>query len=246
MRIKVAVLADKLPVSYQFLFLSLIKQALQSEDPEYYSRLFFYDDYRSNKVTKNFCYALSLPGFKMVDDEFLSTDGRSAALFLSSPDVEFVLKLYNGLVKTRSFSYKDYTLKISRITLLKEKAIASSSVVFQTMSPICVKDQEGFYLDYNASNFERELNYIADLIVRNFTGTGLKQPLLFKPLNMTKRVVKLHDKFLNGKTFYVNSNFGRFQLTGHPRDLNLLYQLGLSFRRSEGFGLLELVEEVSL
>lgn len=246
MRVRISISASKLPVSYGFLFLSLIKEALQSEDPEYYSRLFFYDQRRSNKVTKNFCFAIRLPSFQLTDNEFIFTDDRNASLILSSPDVELVLKLYNGFLKTRSFSYQNYALRITRISLLREKVIGSSSVIFQTMSPICIKDQEGFYLDFDAPNFERELNYIADLIIRNFAGSGLKDTLNFKPLHMTKRVVKLHDKFLNGKTFYVNANFGRFQLTGHPRDLNLLYQLGLSFRRSEGFGLLELVEEVRL
>jgi len=34
---------------------------------------------------------------------------------------------------------------------------------------------------------------------------------------------------------------GVFSLKGNKQDLNDLYQLGLSFRRSEGFGLIEVV-----
>jgi len=240
LRIVIEFSAKKVPVSSNFLFLSFIKEALNNTDPEYFKKLFFYGE-NSNKITKCYTYAVLHRGYKLEGDEFVASENSIIQLLVSSPDQEFIVNLYNGILGLEEFRYKTYTLVRKNIRMVKEKTISSPDAVFTTLSPICVKNKHGRYLDLEDPEFKKELNYLADLILKNYRGFGLKRELEFYPLGMKKRVVKLHEKFLGDKIFYVNSFVGDFKLSGDVEDLNLLYKLGLSFRRSEGFGLIEVV-----
>lgn len=232
--------SERIPVSSNFLFLSYIKEALNSTDPEYFRKLFYYND-KSNKITKCYTFAVLPQNYKLDNKEFVSCENSKIQLVISSPDQEFIVNLYNGILRLEEFKYKGYTVVRKNIRIIKEKVINFPEVVFTTLSPICVKNKQGKYLDLEDPEFKTELNYLANLILKNYRGVGLKKELSFYPLGMKKRVVKLHEKFLDGKFFYVNSFVGDFKLSGDVEDLNLLYKLGLSFRRSEGFGLIEVV-----
>ena len=241
MRLKLTVYTDKLPINCQMLFLGMIKEALKNSDTSFYRNMFYYGD-KINKRTKNFCYGAVFRNFDINDEQITLKDGKSE-LFLSSPDYNFVLNFYNGLLSLKEFKYRDYTVKLGKIFILPEKKIDNSLQVFKTISPICVKNSKGKWLELEDENFSKELNYIADKILNNFREVGLKEKLEFQPIKMKRRVVKLADDFSlpQKKFYYVNSYVGVFSLKGNKQDLNDLYQLGLSFRRSEGFGLIEVV-----
>lgn len=240
MRLLIEFSAEKAPVSGNFLFLSFIKEALNNADPEYFNRLFFYGE-SSNKITKPYTYAVLHRGYKLEGDEFVAGENSTLQLLVSSPDLEFIVNLYNGVLGLREFRYKTYTIVRKNVRMVKEKTISSPDVVFTTLSPICVKNKQGRYLDLEEPEFKKELNYVANLILKNYRGFGLKRELEFYPLRMKKRVIKLSEKFLGDRIFYVNSFVGDFKLSGDVEDLNMIYKLGLSFRRSEGFGLIEVV-----
>ncbi|WP_040306842.1 CRISPR-associated endoribonuclease Cas6 [Caloramator australicus] len=240
MRLKCSFKTDMLPVSYNMLFISLIKESLKRVDKEYFNNLFYFNE-KSNKKSKNYSFAVRLDKFRLKDECFI-IDGN-VSLILTSPDIEFFINFYNGLLGIDEFNYKEFNLKREKIYLLKEKQINNSEVIFKTLSPICVKDKMGKYLDIDDKRFNEEINYIANVTLRNFRGEALKRELNFEPLNMQKVVVKVDDHFFEkGNKYYgVNSYKGVFKLTGDMEDLNLLYQLGLSFRRNQGFGMLEVV-----
>jgi len=241
LRIKCFFESNFIPVDYNMMFVSFIKECLKKSDEDYFNKLFYYQN-KQNKKSKNYSFAIGFNNFKLDGNVF--NIGGDVIFNLTSPDLEFFVNFYNGLLKTKFFNYKEYTLKRKRVVFIKEKVIDNDEVIFKTLSPICIKDKNNNYLDIDDEKFNQELSYIADLIVKNFRGYGIKKEINFEPIDMKKRIVKLNKDFLNQNkdSYYkVNAYSGTFKLKGDVEDLNLIYQLGLSFRRNQGFGMLEVV-----
>ncbi|MDK2934540.1 MAG: CRISPR-associated endoribonuclease Cas6 [Clostridiales bacterium] len=242
MRISCRYKCNELPISYRMLFVSLIKDALKQSNEQYYKKLYEYGD-KNNKQSKNFCFSTFISSYKLEGDLF-KIDGY-VFLNVSSPDQEFMLYLYNGLTRNKEFTYKNYQLTNGKLWLSKEKDISKEAVVCRTLSPLYIKDKNNESLEPTHENYQTELNYVSDHILKNYRGYGLKKPLKFIPLDMNKVVVKEKIKDFQEQTgkqyMYVNAYAGVFKLEGDREDLQILYQTGLGFRRNQGFGMVEKV-----
>ena len=242
MRLKCDFKVDRLPISHNMMFVSLIKEALKKSDPEYYEKLYKFNG-KSNKKSKNFCFSVKMRGFDIDGDIVIVKDGIS--LLISSPDTEFILYVYNGLLKISEFKYKDFCVKKERISMLKEKSLDSSEAIFKTLSPICIKNNKNYFLKIDDDSYENELNYIAGKVLENYRGRGLEERLVFQNVKMKNVVVRQDIKAFeerSGKNYLcVNSYEGIFKLCGNVEDLRDLLSLGLGFKRNQGFGMLELV-----
>lgn len=244
MRIRCEYKTENLPVAYNMMFLSLIKEALKISDEEYFRKLYFYKGDKINKKPKNFCFSVYLKDFLKNQEIF---EIKDRIIFnISSPDYEFMLKVYNGLLNFSTFKYKEYNINKVRINLLKEKVINKSSSVFNTMSPICIKNKQGNMISIDDAQYEKELNYIASKSLEGFRGYGLIESLKFSPISMKKKIVKENIRNFRENTnkqyYYVNSYSGIFKLQGNIKDLNDLYMLGIGFKRGQGFGMIEIIE----
>ena len=242
MRLKCDFKVDRLPISHNMMFVSLIKEALKKSDPEYFEKLYNFNG-KANKKSKNFCFSVGIGDYEMDGDCFKISDRVS--FIVSSPDTEFLIYLYNGLLKIFEFTYKDYTLKRAGIGMIREKDINSCEMIFKTLSPICVKNQNNYFMKIEDEGFEDELNYIADKILENFRGEGLKEKLMFEKIKMKKVVVREDIREFEKKTekqyMCINSYMGAFKLCGNNEDLKDLYALGIGFKRNQGFGMLDVV-----
>ncbi|MBR9648898.1 CRISPR-associated endoribonuclease Cas6 [Clostridium tyrobutyricum] len=243
MRFKCTFKTEKIPIAYHMMFVSMIKEALKEEDEEYLNKLYFFGD-KYNKKSKNFTFSVYLRDYKINGYEIKIND--SVDLNISSPDVEFMMKLYNGILKKKSFSYKKiYNMDKMRISMQPEKHISKGKVCFKTLSPIFLKDKNGKSVSTESDEYSREFNYIQNKILENYRGYGLRENLEFIPVLMEKKVVKEEiSKFkkISGKDVYcVESYSGIFKLCGDVKDLNDIYMLGVGFRRSQGFGMIEVV-----
>lgn len=244
MILKIDFETKRFPCYYNALGISIIKESLKASDEEYYKKLYFYKE-KSNKATKNFSYSIFIKDYTIENTEFIVND--RVTMYLSTPDLEFGLKIYNGFVKKKQYKYKEYELKKIRVDLVKEKKITKEQVIFKTLSSICVKNKEGKFLDIDDNEYLKELNYVTNMILNNYRGYGLKRELSFESLDMKKVVVKepLRDfkKVTNREYQYVNAFKGKFELIGDIEDLNDIYKLGIGFKRGQAFGNLDVVAE---
>lgn len=236
MRLFCSFQVSKLPVAYRMSIVSLIKQSLRLSNENYYKNL-----YESRQRTKPFVFAPFLKNFQLGNDHIQLDELQ---LTLSSPDYEFLFHFYNGLQKMRNFEYKHYSFNRKVIRLLPELAIRESSVVFRTLSPILVEDENGLPMSPQSPEYAYHIQYLADLILREYRGHGLKAPLGVEPISMRKVVIKesnheFEERFGESRYLFFTTYQGLLRLTGHPHDLQLIYQLGLSKRRNQGFGLLQ-------
>lgn len=240
MRISCSFHIAKIPIHYRMAMVSIIKEALRTSDEAYYHRL-----YEREQWTKPFVFSTYLKNFRIIDHE-IKLDGIT--LTVSSPDHEFLLHLYNGLQKNRIFSYKDYHFVKEKIVVVNEKQVTSPAVVFRTLSPILIEDEKGNPVSPDNASYGEHVNYIANMILSQYRGKGLYAPLSIQPIYFKKVVVKESNHefaaaYGDDEYLYFTAYHGRFAVAGHPEDLQLLYQLGLSKRRNQGFGQLE-IEEV--
>ncbi|MCU0289404.1 MAG: CRISPR-associated endoribonuclease Cas6 [Acidobacteria bacterium] len=120
----------------------------------------------------------------------------------------------------------------------KEKHIKSSEAVFKTLSPFLLrmhhkKDNTDEYLTKTNELFvplmEENIRFMLQVLL------GRDEHVSFTPVMLSEGIPIKHFGFiLDGTT-------GIFKLTGHPDILNFIHQVGIGSRRSEGFGMLELV-----
>jgi CRISPR-associated endoribonuclease Cas6 len=244
LRLEVIFDTEQLPLHYHFMFTSIIKKAISVISKEKMEELYYFGD-KHNKKSKNFTWSIFMEKFKKDDDVF-QIEG-SVKWILTSNDHAFLLYLYNGLLSQRAFTYKDFTVKVRNISAKESPVIRSHKCLFRTLSPITVKTKKGDMLSVDDPNFSKEFSYICAKTIENVAGRNIYEPLIFSPKAMKQVVVQLkHDQFQsmnNESILYVKSYNGVFQLEGHPEDLNILSQVGTSFRRSQGFGCIELIKQ---
>lgn len=244
MRIRCEFKADSIPVAYQMFMVSMIKEALKEVDLHYYEQLYNFIDKKKNKKSKNFTFGVYIKDYKIQKDIINVSD--KVIVTFSSPDYEFMVNLYNGITKKKVFNYKgNFTMTNTKIYMLPEKKIEESEIIFSTLSPIAIRNQEGRFLNIDDKEYINELNYISNILIKSYTGYGLKQPLEFIPISLKKVVVKEEitgfKEKSNNKYLFINSYKGMFRLKGDKEDLNLIYQLGFGFKRNQGFGMLDVV-----
>lgn len=242
MRVGIEFKTSEIPQAYGMLICSLIKSALKKEDEDYYNSLYFYNG-KKNKKTKNFTYSIYIKDYELKEEVFHIKD--KIIVNISTPEYEFFQKLYNGLLNIKEFKYKErYILNRGKIRLSAEKQITSDEIIFKTLSPIFIKDKNNNSIMFDDERFNIELNYISNVILKEYRGKGLRRELLFENINMKKKVSKLEiSDFIeksNKKFMCIDTNNGIFKLRGDRKDLNDLYMLGLGFRRNEGMGMIDI------
>ncbi|EHJ01151.1 CRISPR-associated protein Cas6 [Clostridium sp. DL-VIII] len=245
MRIKVNFKAEqnKFPLSYRMMISSVIKKSLEISDEEYFKNMYYYEE-KKNKRIKPFTFSVFFKDYK-IDKGEVNLNGQGS-IIISTPDYNFGIILYNGLLRLRVYDYKEYKINIQKVLLEKEKTINEDEILCRTLSPIYIRTNDNKTVTIDEINkFNAELNYIANIAIETYSGRGLEEELKFTPVKMKKVVAKekITDfKLLNNKEFlYIEGYAGTFKLEGSIEDLKLLKQLGLGFRRSEGFGLFDLV-----
>jgi CRISPR-associated endoribonuclease Cas6 len=236
MRLSIEFQIEKLPITYNMLFVSLIKETLKKSNYEYFQKLYDY------KKSKNFTFAVKMNDFELKDDNFLIKD--KLIFNISSPDNEFIINFYNGMLKMDT---PHSGLKKMKIFKPIDRKINSNEILIKTLSPICVKNRDGKFLKLDDKNFVEELNYITNICLKNFGDFGLNEKIDLIPVGNQVKNVVVKEK-INGfqdktkkEIMFINAYEGVFLLKGNREDLQVLVDLGLGFRRNQGFGMIEVL-----
>ncbi|WP_040335444.1 CRISPR-associated endoribonuclease Cas6 [Candidatus Magnetobacterium casense] len=220
MRIRVNCKAEKLPVMYRHMFMSMIIQALKTSNKPYKEALYpnsgegnstKQSKTTHSKVVKPFTFSVDLPHKSRVVKErfnvsedvtveetvFYFDQGGYVSLYVSSCDYEFIANLYNGLIDKRSFEFDNgILLEVDKIYMLNEAGITGDRVVFRTHSPVSIEGRDGKPLlpmpgmEFYSDRFNDDFNAIHNRLCRELRGEGLHRPLEFRPLTLRKKVVK--------------------------------------------------------
>lgn len=241
----------ELPLDYRQGFASLLKAALKRSEPLLYTLWY------QRKEEKPFTFAVYFPQLQssLAGDKYLKV-GEQALWNFSFADIEAGVRTLNALgrlskrMKARSsggprrFGYawrKQWEFVVDRILLPPpRRPIRSSRVVFRTLSPFLVNRHGAShqYLTPAEEDFLDALQFQVRELSQRWLGRPMELDLAHCEFGHLKRLPVWHY----GQ--YMSANKGTFILSGAPELLQLIYQAGLGVRRSQGFGMLEIVREL--
>ncbi len=243
-----------IPTDYRRYLLSFIKEAIKNSGHDGSS---FYEKFYGNNNTKPFTFSAYFP-----IDRNNVINGDFFTFFFSSNDYDFIMRVYNGIIAIDR--QKNYTLfggaklSIKQFSLLPDKIFDSNEATFKTISPFLVRDTEDgdYYLVPKNSLNGRNLKYAKESEIDE-----IKNSLKLSIFSMAKKYlteavesnIQIDLPNLNLAPVVHSSNHSKFKftlpalkgvikITANPKILKLIYDIGLGARRSEGFGMLEVVE----
>ncbi len=231
MRLQVTYSLDKgiLPVDYRRGFASLLKEAIKRANPACYERF-----YSHVHVLKPFTFSVFFPELKGHEDDHFIV-GSKAILYFSTFFPEVCATVYNGILCSRTFPLFENTAQVQNVFLKPRTTITQEKVKFKTMAPVLVntKGNPNWYLLPEDEGFHEGLAFAVREVCRAFLDLP-EGTVEFCPISIRRKVVRHYNMHMQGFV-------GIFELRGRPEVLNLIYQVGLGVRRSQGFGMLEVL-----
>ena len=237
MRLQVSIKVNEIKIEEERMqFVSLIKNALSVVDEEYFKSLYYFEGNKRNKKAKSFTFATYYRNYTIEEGIIKTND--DVRLIISTNDNRFAIKLIQGLTIKKNYEYKESKMLITSVNVIQEKKVNNNVAIFKTLSAFALNNANHRYIEINDDTFEDNLNYAMNILLKENCNRELKQRLKFTNLGMKKVVVKerVHDDLM-----YINAWKGNFMREGDKEDLNDIYVLGIGTRRSQGFGMIELI-----
>ena len=228
---------DWLVKDYRSIFMALIKSVFMKNDPLLYVNLYGTEE-QKRKVNKPFTFSVRFPQYKGIEGNKMLC-GNKISLLFSSDKETLITAFYNGLKVKKSVTIGEnypMTFELEHIKLLPLKRINTNKVVFKTISPILVNDKGSNlnYLSPAKPEFTRAFKEIIVIQANNFQIPCSDEMIEFE-INAMKRLPLSH--FNQTMTSWL----GEFVLEAPANILQLVYDTGIGVRRSQGFGMLEIV-----
>lgn len=231
---------NKIRTEYRRDILRFIKNSLSDYSPEIYEK--YYADKKENQP-KPFTFSVSFSVAEKPNNEndYFVLDNDSLKIHFSFADYIFGMTVYNALLQEKNNVkiFGDAIQKIEYINLEKDKKIDDNMAVFKTLSPILVRDlQNGKgkgFIDFSHENF-------SDNLTKNIThlANHFLQKTTISEKNISVEPVKMKSNIINhygGET----GNTGIIKISAPAEILQLIYDAGLGAKRSQGFGMLEVI-----
>ncbi|MBN2403827.1 MAG: CRISPR-associated endoribonuclease Cas6 [Spirochaetes bacterium] len=239
-----------IPVTYRRNIVSLIREAIRSADNthEIYSK--YWGNTNTHSV-KPFTFFLSVPDVSYIDfndRRLIRLNDKYFKLYITSSDSTFLSILHKWLSDTpnKSFNLFNYNVEIKGIILKEVKTIHSSFERFKILSPAIVRDVavEGRkrksmgYLSCNNPDFEDSLAYSIITLCRKFLHSKI----------LNRNDIELDTSLCVSSIIYhymetIPVTIGIIGIKADDEVLELIYNAGLGARRSQGFGMVDLLTE---
>ncbi|WP_069998569.1 CRISPR-associated endoribonuclease Cas6 [Cellulosilyticum sp. I15G10I2] len=232
---------ESIPIDYRRKFISYLKFCIEESNPKFYQELYG----KGKNINKDFTMA----AYFVPQTNFLKNSivvkSKKVVLNLSTPDAYLGVQFYNALCSKKHTWYpfsKDNAIRLVEIHSEREKLITQRQAVFNTLSPIIIRDhdrdtgKDWFY------TFEDE--EAVSVLKRNLKGelTGKFDR------DISQDIEQLEIEFLHMKKVVIKSyelkipcSLGTFKMEGESYLLQYLYLRGVGGKRSLGFSYLELL-----
>lgn len=242
MRLGVELTLDKetIPKDKNRIFISFLKNNLESYDCDYYNKLYNDEENRA----KDFTFSLYMGNCKFLREEILIPDKKIYFNFSTYSNKGGIM-LYNSIVenKDKKFKIKNNEMKIKRINILKEKAIYCDEAIFKTLSPLVAREHDGDNKKtwYHSLNTDKgQVIFKENLIYQLIEFFGKDRINEFKDIKIQ---VSNNIKEVKVKNYGIEvlGNVGNIKIHAKPYILDYIYKSGIGSKRSGGFGMVDLV-----
>ena len=242
-----------IPSDYRRNILSLIKEAI---NPNQTGTDVYNQYYSQDRILKPFTFSVSFKTDDTKNEEgIMHLAEPRINLHFSASDPVFLIYVYNGLVQLK----KDYPLfsglkaKVGHFNLEQQKIIRDHEVIFRTYSPILVRDTgEGRktqdYLTAESPVFMDRLYHSVRYMCSKLLDSDYKlarddfavEFINFKTVRIN-HYYKDKDASRDSKKELIAATTGAIKIKAPANVLQLIYDAGLGAKRSQGFGMLEIL-----
>ncbi len=237
--VEISINQENIPKDKNRIIISFLKHNYENLDEKYYKSLY---EKEKNKI-KSFTFSLYMSNCKFTREEIIIPD-KKIILNFASNDMKDGLYFYNSILENKGKAYgiKGISLTVDRINLVKEKIIVNNQAIYTSMSPVVVRE-------HKADNKKTWYYSLNDEKGRQIFIENIKYQLLNEFGEERKfDIAEIEFEILNNKEVKVKhygievlSNICRLKIKGKPYILDYLYKSGIGSRRSQGFGMLDLV-----
>jgi CRISPR-associated endoribonuclease Cas6 len=242
-----------IPSSYRRNILSLIKEAI---NPDQSGTEIFNKYYTPNtRKIKPFTFSVSFKTNNgQAEKGFIHLADSKLKLHFSASDPVFLIYVYNGLVQLK----KDYPLfpglkaKVGHFNLEQQRIIRDQEVILKTFSPILVRDTgkdrktQGYLTPESLEYMDRLYHSVRYMCNKLLDGDyQLKRDDFAAELINVKTTHISHYTEKNAprdsKKEMIEATSGTLKIQAPDYILQLIYDAGIGAKRSQGFGMLEML-----
>jgi CRISPR-associated endoribonuclease Cas6 len=221
-------------MDYRKNIMTLIKTAIESGDKKYFNDLY------SNKGLRSFTFNCLIPGARIIHNGGIKNHlfhGKYIKIFFSCLDDKFLNVFAKGL-KEINYKFSPFLEPVfySHFEILEEKKILSASIDFKIMAPIVIRDtvegiHTGKYLSVDDKNYIESLEKNIEFLTNKYL-PEIEYKIKFDVSKCSIMYVSHYEAMKCTK--------GLINIKSNPEVLNLLYNIGIGARRSQGFGMVNI------
>ncbi len=237
-----------IPATYRRNIVSLIRESVRSTDTTMDIYTKYWGEGNAQSI-KPYTFFLSIPGVNYINlkrKRYIEAHEDSVKLHISSSDSILLSIFHKWLNNNKLFNLFNINVEVAGISLKNIKTINSSSVTFKILSPVIVRDTEiegrkrkgTGYLSCNDHDFEDSLSHSILNLCRRF---------LYNK-RISRNDIEIDASLCAHSVIYhymetIPVTIGLIKIKADEDVLELVYNTGLGARRSQGFGMVELVSE---
>lgn len=229
----------KIPLEYRKFFLHFIKDSLSDANGgKYYNQ--FYDGTNA----KNYTFAIFFDKPQFQKDEILLQSKRVKMLFSTSEKMTGFI-FYNSFLERKKKKYnleKGNTIQLLNVRNLREQEIGTNQILVKTNAPLVVRkhireENKDYYYSFEKEEFLQEAN---QSMARQLSRAGFSEEVIE---GVKLQPVKCRKVIITHYGCKIETTVGTFLLEGNQAILSYFVQAGIGARKSEGFGMLELLAQ---
>lgn len=231
----------KINIDYDAYILSLIKTGLSAENPVLFKELF------EKPTPKLYSTSVFFPNATFTKDSIILDKSGAMKLYFSTTNTNLAINFYNSFIYLNHLDAEklpfghEYLADIKKLYTIELPTITTDRVIFKTMSPIVVRNDDGRFISCPSDSAEGEIAKFNEALQRNTFNklsnneqlASTVKDLKFRPLNMRKTVRKSFG--LN-----IECTKGIFELEGNPTLLNFIQGSGLGEKTGTFSGMISL------
>lgn len=230
---------NKISLEYRKFFLHFIKDSLSNANNGKY-----YENFYHGTDEKKFTFAIFLDKPQFQKDEIILASNRVKMLFSTSDKMAGFI-FYSSFLERKKKEYpleKGNSIQLVTARNLREQEIFANQVLVKTNSPLVIRRhiREGnkdYYYSFEKDEFLEEAK---QTMKRQLLKAGFSETVIE---NVNLRSVKCRKVIVTHYGCKIETTVGTFLLEGNKAVLSYFLQAGIGSRKSEGFGMLELLAQ---
>ncbi|GIX41998.1 MAG: CRISPR-associated endoribonuclease [Leptospiraceae bacterium] len=245
MRLKLILSSDKeyiyLPIHYNSAVQGMLFKSLPNLLSKFLHDIGFFHNGRKFKL---YTFSKINSPFKIFNDTKRIRFKTPITIYISSAIKEITKTLGETLIRKDYIKLGNNQLYLEGLEFLPSINISDHCIKIRTLSPITAyqtieKNGKKFYKYYNP--FEEEFQRLIKENVRKkyeiITGKRIDNlDFKIKPIHSNKTLIKY-------KNFIVEGYDGEYLIETEPEFFNTIYDAGLGAKNSQGFGMIEIIQE---